>query len=102
MLQHRFSKLKHEKYVERFVKYYDTKGTNHKKYVEIAEYVSDKFVSVRFDGLNHHLYMWALEKATIADIPIFEASPSWVYGQTAVQNILPMNYKISVLEIPYQ
>ncbi len=88
-----------------YIKQTNTKGTNGEKYVKIVEYVSDKFVSARFDGLavrNQHLRMWAFEKATMVDLPIFKVSPLWVYLFKQQFEILQTNYKINVPEIPYQ
>lgn len=80
-IQHRFRRVKDQRYISRFRSYLTNLGTAREKYIKIANYVWEKFKLSREQHRAVHdidLRRWALEKGRELELASFKASTWWV------------------------
>ncbi|RWS00424.1 uncharacterized protein B4U79_05620 [Dinothrombium tinctorium] len=80
-IQHRFRRVRHQRYISRFREYVNQQGTTSVKCKEVTNYTMQKFKNARENLLPVHdidLRRWAMDKAREIQFINFNASRAWV------------------------
>ncbi|CAF1545544.1 unnamed protein product, partial [Didymodactylos carnosus] len=80
-VKHKFRRIPHQKYIDRFRNYLEKHGTKKQKHEKIDDYVFDMFERARENALPVHdndLRRWALKKAMDESLHSFVAAHHWL------------------------